>query len=94
MQAALDELWRYTGEMFTACRAESPAVEQGLVPDPATLAAAWDEQVEATLREATLNVPPEQWMAHGGKDGTHTEHLGYLLAEMQFLPRAYPDARW
>jgi ring-1,2-phenylacetyl-CoA epoxidase subunit PaaC len=94
IQTALDELWRYTGEMLSACATELPAIERGLVPDPSALAPAWREQVENTLRNATLTMPPEQWMADGGKAGTHTEHLGYLLAEMQFLPRAYPDARW
>ncbi|MFK8015268.1 MAG: 1,2-phenylacetyl-CoA epoxidase subunit PaaC [Gammaproteobacteria bacterium] len=94
MQTAIDELWRYTGEMFVTGPDELAAVEQGVLPDPSTLIDDWHTAVSETLGKATLNVPDEQWMASGGKQGTHTEHLGYLLAEMQFLPRAYPDASW
>lgn len=94
IQTAIDELWRYTGELFTPSAAERWAAEQGIGPDVATLHEPWQAQVHATLEEATLTPPPEQWMAGGGKDGTHTEHLGYLLAEMQFLQRAYPGATW
>ena len=94
MQTAVNELWRYTGELFVAGPDELTAVEHGILPDPATLQEAWQASVSEVLAQATLSVPAEQWMASGGKRGTHTEHLGYLLAEMQFLPRAYPDARW
>ncbi len=94
VQNAVDELWRYTGEMLTTSPGETAAVKAGLIPAPESLAAPWRDAVSDVLVEATLTVPPEQWMATGGKCGTHTEHLGYLLAEMQYLPRAYPDARW
>lgn len=94
MQNAVDELWRYTGEMLTTSATEKAAVDGGVIPAPESLAPAWHEAVSAVLEEATLTVPPQQWMATGGKTGTHTEHLGYLLAEMQSLPRAHPDARW
>ena len=91
---ALGRLWPYTGEMFERDEAEQALVAAGIVPDPARLKAAWAARVEAVLEEATLNRPADGWMQKGGRRGEHSEHLGYLLAEMQFLPRAYPDATW
>ena len=94
MQHAIDELWRYTGELFCADDVEKWANENGIGPDPATLKDAWLEVVAAALNEATLEKPHDEWMASGGKSGRHTEHLGYLLADMQFLQRTYPGATW
>jgi ring-1,2-phenylacetyl-CoA epoxidase subunit PaaC len=91
---ALDRLWPYTGEMFERDEAEQALVANGIVPDPVDLKAAWAARVEAVLEEATLDRPADGWMQKGGRRGEHSEHLGYLLAEMQFLPRAYPDANW
>ena len=91
---ALDRLWPYTGEMFERDETEQALVAAGIVPDPAGLKAAWSARVEAVLEEATLDRPADGWMQKGGRRGEHSEHLGYLLAEMQFLPRAYPDATW
>lgn len=68
-------------------------LEAGIAPDPDTLATRWKATVEEVLEEATLARPAyDSWMYTGGKVGHHTEHLGFLLAEMQYLPRAYPDA--
>jgi ring-1,2-phenylacetyl-CoA epoxidase subunit PaaC len=98
MQAALDDVWGYTGEMFAPDAIELALAEAGIAPDSRTLRPAWDADVDAVLAEATLARPADTWMqgtdARGGRQGVHTEHLGYLLAEMQFLQRAYPDARW
>jgi ring-1,2-phenylacetyl-CoA epoxidase subunit PaaC len=94
MQAAVDSLWTYTGEMFAAVPAEHALVESGVVVDVRALAAPWRERVGAVLEEATLALPADAHMQKGGKEGVHTEHLGYLLAEMQFLQRAYPNAKW
>jgi len=66
----------------------------GIGPGLDGLRPLWEETVNAALAEATLERPAAQTMLTGGKQGRHTEHLGFLLAEMQFLPRAYPDARW
>ncbi len=97
-QAALDALWMYTGEMFMADDVDRLLVQSGIAVDAPALQASWREHVNAVLAEATLAVPQETWMqgdgGRGGRQGVHTEHLGHLLAEMQFLPRAYPDARW
>ena len=90
MQAAIDELWTYTGEMFAADPAELALAEAGIVADVRALAAPWRQRVGAVLEEATLALPADAHMQKGGKQGVHTEHLGYLLAEMQFLQRAYP----
>jgi ring-1,2-phenylacetyl-CoA epoxidase subunit PaaC len=100
MATALDSLWPYTGEMFDAAPYEQTATAQDSGIDPATLRADWLRQVEQTLREATLaddssTLARAQTPHHkGGKQGLHTEHLGYLLAEMQFLQRAYPGNEW
>ncbi len=94
MQASIDDLWRFTGELFTADEIDRWAAENGAGPDPATLRATWDDKVNATLARATLTRPEQDWMHTGGKQGRHTEHLGYLLADMQFLQRAYPGASW
>lgn len=94
MQAAVDALWTYTGEMFVAGAGEAALVDAGILADVRALAAPWRERVAHVLAEATLALPPDAHMQKGGKEGVHTEHLGYLLAEMQFLQRAYPGARW
>ena len=94
MQSAIDELWRFTGEMFAADEIDAWAADEGIGPDLASLHGEWTAFVTAAMNEATLQVPTDTWMADGGKQGRHTEHLGYLLAEMQFLQRAYPGAKW
>lgn len=94
MQQALDDLWSYAGEMFVTDEAELALVAEGVVPDVRTLRAGWDAAVDAVLREATLDRPADPFVRKGGKQGVHTEHLGHMLAEMQFLQRAYPEARW
>ncbi|WP_262283357.1 1,2-phenylacetyl-CoA epoxidase subunit PaaC [Micromonospora sp. MA102] len=86
MQDAVDQVWPYTHELFTA----DPAAPV----DPATLRADFDAVVSAVLDEATLTRPAGGWAPGGGRDGVHTEHLSYLLAEMQVLHRAHPGARW
>ncbi|MEV4713534.1 1,2-phenylacetyl-CoA epoxidase subunit PaaC [Micromonospora sp. NPDC049374] len=86
MQAGVDQIWPYADELFTA-RPDAPV-------DPATLRSEFDDTVTAVLAEATLAVPEVGWTPAGGRDGVHTEHLSYLLAEMQVVHRAHPGARW
>ncbi|MEV4761011.1 1,2-phenylacetyl-CoA epoxidase subunit PaaC [Micromonospora chokoriensis] len=86
MQAAVDQVWPYTHELFVA----DPAAPV----DPATVRPAFDETVGAVLAEATLTRPESGWAPGGGRTGVHTEHLAYLLAEMQVLHRAHPGATW
>ncbi len=98
MQRALDQLWMYTGEMFTADGAEIALADSGIGVDTRTLRERWLASVAAVLDEATLALPQGEWMqggnGRGGKQGVHTEHLGHLLTEMQHLQRAYPGAQW
>ena len=94
MQAAIDGLWMYTGEMFEADATEQVLIAEGIACDAPALAATWREQVAAVLQQATLSLPTPSWMQSGGRRGVHTEHLGHLLAEMQSLQRSYPGARW
>lgn len=93
MQRAIELLWRFTGELVQFDEVDAAMVDAGIAPDADALVASWKATVEKVLEEATLAHPPyDAWMYTGGKAGHHTEHLGFLLAEMQYLPRAYPDA--
>jgi len=98
MQLAVDRLWPYTGELFTADSVDAELSQAGVAPDPASLREPWLAAMRAVIAEATLTMPTGEWMhgtrRGGGKQGVHTEHLGHLLAEMQFLQRAYPGASW
>ena len=94
MQAALDVLSPYTGEMFLGDAAEEELAAAGIVPAPDTLRAAWDQHVRRTLADATLKLPEKPYVQKGGRRGIHSEHLGFILAEMQHLQRAYPGAAW
>jgi ring-1,2-phenylacetyl-CoA epoxidase subunit PaaC len=94
-QAAADALWMYSGEMFLYDATDEAMVEQGVAPAVDGLRAAFLAHVAEIFAEATLAMPPaDAWMQRGGKQGRHSEHLGYILAEMQFLQRAYPGAEW
>jgi ring-1,2-phenylacetyl-CoA epoxidase subunit PaaC len=94
MQQAIDGLWTFTGELFEPDAVDATLVQQGIACDLSALRAPWLEHITATLTEATLTLPQAQWMQRGGKQGVHTEHFGFLLAEMQVLPRTYPGAVW
>ena len=99
MQKALDTLWSYTGEMFHDDAHDRALADAGVIAAPSSLRAAWDRAVGQVMAEATLRLPGDVWQhgltgAGGGKRGVHSEHLGYILAEMQFLQRAYPGATW
>jgi len=98
MQKALERLWPYTGELFATDAVDLALVEAGVAPDPRALREPWLAAVQAVLAEATLETPRGEWMQGarrgGGRQGVHTEHLGHMLAQMQFLQRAYPGAQW
>ncbi len=94
MQEALDVLWTYTGEMFIGDAVDAAMASSGLAPTPESLKEPWRATVQEVLDEATLSVPETGFAHLGGISGRHTEHLGHLLAEMQFLQRAYPGATW
>ena len=86
IKEALKDQWMFTGEMFT------PAAYESI--DVAGLKENWNHKIQSVFSEAGLEIPKQSWMQSGGKEGKHTEYLGYLLAEMQFLQRAYPNAAW
>ena len=94
VQRSLDDAWRYTGEMFVADEIDASIQEQFDGPDLLEIQKLWRRDVEKTVAEATLRLPDDQWMASGGKQGQHSEHLGFLLAEMQYLQRSFPGATW
>ena len=91
---AIEALWPYTGEMFKFADYEIACHEAGIFPDIHSIKAEWDAEIKNVFTEATLAVPEDAWMHDGGKRGVHSEHLGFLLAEMQFLQRAYPGQEW
>jgi ring-1,2-phenylacetyl-CoA epoxidase subunit PaaC len=98
MKIALQELWQYTGELTTPSTYEQE-LGKTIGLDHATLKSKWDQRVHEVLSEATLWTYLDQelkntWMQIGGKEGNHTEYLGYVLAEMQYLQRSYPGAEW
>ena len=94
MQAALDDLWPFTGELTTADATDQAAADAGIGTDLSNIKTSWQAKVDAVLTEATLRKPTGEWMQSGGKQGRHTEHLGYILAEMQHLQRTYPGNEW
>jgi len=95
MLAAIPELWRFTVELTGADDSEQRLHAAGITPDAAQVAAAWQTQVSEIFTSATLPLPPAaSYFYLDARRGLHSEHLGILLAEMQFLPRAYPDATW
>ena len=93
-QRAVDDLWRYTGELFIADDVDRDVAASGLGIDPSSLEAAWRSQIESVLTQATLTIPEPRYMQRGGREGRHTEHLSHMLAEMQVLPRSHPGATW
>ena len=93
-QSALDLLWPYTVELFAEDDLDRQMAESGIAPRLSDVHAAWSARIDAILNEATLKRPADRPHAWHGKRGQHSEHLGYILAEMQYLQRTYPDARW
>jgi ring-1,2-phenylacetyl-CoA epoxidase subunit PaaC len=94
VQQSLEDLWRFTGEMFAGDEVDYAFQRDFNGPALRGIERAWNESVGAVLADATLERPDQRWMDGGGRKGRHSEHLGYLIAEMQFLQRAYPGARW
>lgn len=92
--AAIDELWRYTGELFLPVAYEKEVAADGAGVDVSELEAAWNNRMTAVFEEATVPVPGKVFAQTGGKTGIHTEQLGYILTELQYLQRTYPGAQW
>jgi ring-1,2-phenylacetyl-CoA epoxidase subunit PaaC len=94
VQSALERLWPYTVELFAEDAVDRAMTERGVAPDLSELHVAWSARIDEILAEATLKRPADRPHTWFGKRGEHSEHLGYLLAEMQYLPRAFPGAKW
>lgn len=94
MQNAVNELWMFTGDLFDMDEVDAILIKEGIAPDLNKIKNAWEKRVKEVITEATLQVPTTAAKQKGSREGRHTEHLGYLLAEMQYLQRAYPGAKW
>lgn len=93
-QTAIDDIWQFTGEMFTADEVDEIFASEFSGPDLGAIRERWDREINDLLAEATLARPDDGWMASGGKAGRHTEKFGYMLAEMQHLQRSHSGATW
>lgn len=94
IQQSFNDVWMYTGDLFVQNESDAEIIKAGIGPDMKNLYPVWKANVKAVLEEATLKMPEESWMQSGSKAGKHTEHMGYLLAELQYMQRAYPGCEW
>ncbi len=94
MQQAVDDLWRYTDELFHLTKADREMIGQGIGVDVSQLRDTYYNTVTELLQEATLTVPEQEYFQKGGKEGIHSEHMGYLLTELQYMQRSYPNMNW
>jgi ring-1,2-phenylacetyl-CoA epoxidase subunit PaaC len=94
IQNAIDELWMYTGDLFDMDETDSLLIKEGIAVDLKPVKEKWNDHVAEILKKATLKIPAQTFMQRGSREGKHTEHLGFLLAEMQYLPRTFPNAKW
>jgi ring-1,2-phenylacetyl-CoA epoxidase subunit PaaC len=94
MQEAIDDLWTYTDELFHQTESDKEMISQGIGVDVTLLKDAYYNTVKELLEEATLNIPESKYFQKGGEKGIHTEHLGYLLSDLQYMQRTYPNMEW
>jgi ring-1,2-phenylacetyl-CoA epoxidase subunit PaaC len=94
IQESLDTLWRYTSELFYSDEVDTELIASGVLPSMVGLETEWKKNVDSVLDEATLNIPTNGWKHEGGRKGMHSEHMGYILAELQYMQRAYPGLEW
>jgi ring-1,2-phenylacetyl-CoA epoxidase subunit PaaC len=94
IQEAVNNLWGYTNELFMMTEADKEASEAGIGVDVSKLKNTYYNRVENLLKEATIETPESKYWQKGGKEGIHTEHLGYLLSDMQYMQRTYPNMKW
>lgn len=94
LQNGFDDIWQYTGELFETNEVDEVLLKEGIAVDLNALKPLWEKEVRELLERANLSVPESTYMQTGSRKGLHGEHLGYILAEMQALPRMYPDAKW
>tara|TARA_R110001632_G_scaffold62438_6_gene149961 strand:- start:2872 stop:3624 length:753 start_codon:yes stop_codon:yes gene_type:complete len=94
MQTAIDDLWTYTDELFHQTDADKAMVKEGIGVDVTKFKDSYMDKVADILKVATLKVPETKWFQKGGKQGIHTEHLGYILSDLQYMQRTYPNMEW
>ena len=94
IQEAVYDLWTYTNELFELTKIDTLAVTEGVGVNLSELKSAYLKEVTEILKEATLEIPSTPFFQKGGKEGIHTEHMGYLLADLQYMQRTYPDMNW
>jgi ring-1,2-phenylacetyl-CoA epoxidase subunit PaaC len=94
MQDAIDSLWTYTDELFHQTESDKIIISEGIGVDVTVLKSVYYATVSKILNESTLKVPESKWFQKGGKEGIHTEHLGYLLSNLQYMQRTYPNMEW
>ena len=94
IQESLNTLWRYANELFYTDAVDDEMRNAGILPDLSDLRQQWENTVNHVFQEATLTIPTNNWKQEGGRKGMHSEHLGYILAEMQYMQRAYPNMEW
>lgn len=94
MQKALDEVWMWTAELTSIAPYEEALITSGIAPDPRSFKTTWLHKVSLILEEATLRLPKDETRQQGGKVGLHSEHLGFVLAELQQIQRSYPGLTW
>lgn len=94
MQEAIDDLWRFTDELFQLTDVDSAMVEQAIGVDVSLLKERYYAKVSEVLEEATIKIPESKYFTKGGKEGIHSEHMGYILADLQYMQRTYPGMKW
>lgn len=94
MQEAINELWTYTDELFDQTDADKAMVTEGIAVDSSKLKEAYYTEVSELLKEANLEVPERKYFIKGGKKGIHSEYMGYLLSDLQYMQRTYPNMEW
>ena len=94
VQTSLNDLWEYTGDLFEMNEVDERLINEGIAVDLNEIKKGWDETINTVLKRATLTRPEDGYMHSGRLNAVHSEYLGHLIAEMQFLQRAYPDAKW
>jgi ring-1,2-phenylacetyl-CoA epoxidase subunit PaaC len=94
IQHAIEKLWMYTGELFMPVDYELYCAKEGIGVDVGLLKSTWAQRVKEVFKEANLTYPEKIFQQTGGKEGKHTEHLGFILAEMQYIQRSYPNCAW
>lgn len=94
MQTALNELWRYKGELFEISEADEAVISSQIGADLNKIKSLYDQKLSEIIQESTLIIPETNWSQSGGKIGKHSEHMGHILSEMQYMQRAYPNMQW